>query len=595
MGKSSTYFWDNLIPIKQSLSGEQYAGWKPKKENTKKLGCRLFSDQRIPVNGGVTLSGDVYIPKIAGRYPAVLSFSPYCKELHTAGIPTGTNEIGCPPVFTNRGYCHVVVSARAMSRSGGAFGIFWGTEQIDDHEACIAWAATQPWCDGNVVLFGTSYYGMNQPLVALRNPPALKAFFANEMCTDFFRHILQFGGVSNLYFFSLWSGANFKEADFKRRMSPLKRALISHLTNSRLLNPLLKKMVKKNVAKVFKAFMSATPALPMRKILANWLFDGKTRETNTTAFGSFVELAKINVPFVTIQNLGYFNLHNYGSYDLFENAGTAVDKKWMILAPPVYELPVYSWQLEAIAFFDHVLFAEDNGYAAQAPVRYWLDGKDSFKSATTFPIAESKSVRLYLQSSGYDKAIHQLSNTIPPEGKNSWEAIPMGLPIPGGMDEIINQTLVYEIAVDKDTEFAGAVSVHLKFSCNEIDSHIVAKLSRVDKDTVCHLLSMGTISPARRRLDPKWNTSCEIVIDTQLPQPLVPDEIVPLIFSLTPAPVFLYAGEKLRFEIASRADLLKSDVGHGYCHFDMPAPPYFSKNTLHYGDETYLQLDRVSK
>ena len=69
MQKSSSYFWDNLIPIKQSLSGEQYAGWKPKKENTKKLGCRLLADQRIPVNGSVivTLSGDVYMPKVTGR------------------------------------------------------------------------------------------------------------------------------------------------------------------------------------------------------------------------------------------------------------------------------------------------------------------------------------------------------------------------------------------------------------------------------------------------------------------------------------------------------------------------------------------------
>ncbi len=595
MRKSSAYFWDNLIPIKQSLSGKQYAGWNPKKENTQKLGCRIISDQRIPVNGGVTLSGDVYTPKVAGRYPAIISFSPYCKELHTAGIPTGTNEIGSPPIFTNRGYCHVVISARAMSRSGGEFGAFWGTEQIDDHEACIAWAAAQPWCNGNVVMFGTSYYGMNQPLVAIRNPPALKAFFCNEMCTDFFRHILQFGGVSNLYFFSLWAGANFKDTDFKRRMSPLKRALVSHLTNSRLLNPFLKKMVKKNVGKVFKDFMSSTPAMPIRKILANWLFDGKTRETNYTGFGSYTELDKITVPFVTIQNLGYFNLHNYGSYDLFENAGTAINRKWMILALSDYELPVYSWQLEAVAFFDHILFGEDNGYDEQAPVRYWLDGKESFKSADTFPASETKPIRYYLNSVGNDRAIHQLINNSPSEGKNSWEAIPMGLPISGGMDEIINQTLVYEMTVDKDTEFAGAVSAHLSFSCNEIDSHIVAKLSRVDKNNVCHLLSMGTISPARRRLDPKWNTSCEIVIDTQVPQPLVPDEIIQLSFSLTPAPTFLCIGEKLRFEVASRADLLKSDVGHGYCHFDMAAPPYFSKNTLHYGDRTYLQLAMVSK
>src|SRR4029079_12987104 len=40
-----------------------------------------------------------------------------------------------------------------------------------------------------------SYYAITQVFVAARRPPELKAFFANEMCTDLFRHIAQFGGV----------------------------------------------------------------------------------------------------------------------------------------------------------------------------------------------------------------------------------------------------------------------------------------------------------------------------------------------------------------------------------------------------------------
>jgi hypothetical protein len=54
-------------------------------------------------------------------------------------------------------------------------------------------------------------------------------------------------------------------------------------------------------------------------------------------------------------------------------------------------------------------------------------------------------------------------------------------------------------------------------------------------------------------------------------------------FSLTPGPTRLRAGETLRLDVTSRTDLLKSDVSHGYVQFDLPAPPYFSRNTLHYG------------
>ena len=104
-----------------------------------------------------------------------------------------------------------------------------------------------------------------------------------------------------------------------------------------------------------------------------------------------------------------------------------------------------------------------------------------------------------------------------------------------GLAEVVNQTLVYEAEMDADAEFAGPVSAYLRFSCNEIDSHIVARLGRVDAAGGYHLLSMGTISPARRRLDPGRSTACEIAIDTETPKPLTPGEPVPLIFSLARA------------------------------------------------------------
>ena len=94
-------FWDNLIPLRPSLSGMQLAGWDPKGAAMRGLGCRLLADQRVPVGDGVSLSADVYVPKAAGRYPAVVQFAAYCKELHTAGVPTGSNEIGSPPAFTD--------------------------------------------------------------------------------------------------------------------------------------------------------------------------------------------------------------------------------------------------------------------------------------------------------------------------------------------------------------------------------------------------------------------------------------------------------------------------------------------------------------
>jgi predicted acyl esterase len=89
------------------------------------------------------------------------------------------------------------------------------------------------------------------------------------------------------------------------------------------------------------------------------------------------------------------------------------------------------------------------------------------------------------------------------------------------------------------------------------------------------------------------STATEIAIDIDRPEPLTPGLPVTLRFSLTPQPVVLKSGERLRLDIASRVDLLRSDQSHGHAHFDMQVPPYFARNTMHYGPDTYVEMRQV--
>lgn len=581
------------IPVKGSTYGVQYAGWTPSAVAFEGLGSRTLPDQFIPVGDGARLHADVYLPKEEGRYPAVVSFAAYTTEGHTAGIPTGSNEIGSPPVFTDRGYCPVIVERRGMGRSTGEQVVFFDPQDVDDHEKVIAWAAEQPWCNGDVVLFGTSYYGMTQPLVAARRPPALRAFFANEMCTDFYRHLVAFGGVPALFFLDVWMGGNFTQKEYDERISPDRRALISQVTNS-MAHPLLEKLVHKNVHRMFDSFMSATPVEAVRRMYVNWMFDGKTRETSTIPSGSTDVLGEIEVPFVVVQNLGYFNLHQFGSYDLFENAGTPEDQRWMILGAPQFDLPVYSWQGEALAFFDHVLHGVENGYGTQPRVRYWVEGADEFDAAASFPPRDGSALRLYLGSAGTDQDTHVLATEETPEGVNTWVAVPIGLPVLGGLEDVAAQSLGFELVVDNDMVLAGPVTANLRFSCNEIDSYVVARLSRIDGTGDRHHLSMGAVRPAAHAEDAARSTANEIAIDSGVRQPLTPGEPVTLRFSLTPAPTRIKSGERLRLDVASRTDLLRMDPSEGYAQFDMPVPPYLCRNTLHFGGDSWIDVVRVA-
>lgn len=595
---TSTYrkpdFWDNLIPLRGDTSGPQLAGWTPGPPVRRGLGCVVYADQMIRVAADICLAADVCTPREPGRYPAVVTFAAYGKELQSSGAPTGSNEAGSPPVFTDRGYVHITVSRRGMGRSQGQSAIFFSDRDGEDHAKVIEWAAAQLWCDGNVVTFGTSYYGVAQPQVAAKQPPALRALFTIETDTDYFRHIVMFSGVPQLYFLSLWMGANFTEAQLKLHVPPVLRALMSQILNSPL-KSLWWPQVQKRMSGIMTGFMKKTPARPFREVFVSWVIDGKTREASTVPPGPYAELDRIKVPFVVVQNPGLLNLHQFGAYDLFENAATPKNRKWLIIGPAEYDLPSLHWQLEALAFYDYILFGADNGYSRQPPVRYWTDGAEEYRCANDFPIPASQPVRLHLASGGTDQATHKLTaNVTDAAGANRWAAVPIGAPVTPGFGEIANQIVTYEMAVDDETEFSGPITANLRFSCNEIDSYVIARLGRVDTSGSYHLLSLGAISPARRRIDDARSTSTEIAIDISNPEPLVPGEPVTLRFSLTPQPVLLKNRERLRFDVGSRTDLLRSDVSHGHAQFDMQVPPYFSRNSLHYGPETYIELRKVT-
>jgi putative CocE/NonD family hydrolase len=585
-------YWDNLVPLKGGLFGAQLAGWTPGPAARSELGCRIIADQMIEVAPSISLAADVYVPKVHGRYPAVIAFAAYSKELQSAGAPTGNNETGSPPVFTDRGYAHIIVTRRGMGRSGGKDATYLNDTDVEDHAKVIAWAAAQPWCDGQVVLFGTSYYGMTPPQVARLRPPGLKGFFCIEMCTDFFRHIAMFGGAPQPDFFALWMGANFTPLQFSLRVPPLLRALASHITNSPL-KRLWWPQIKKRMTRIMKGFQRQTPARPTRELFAALMLDGKTRATSALPTGPSGALADVNVPFVVVQNPGYLNLHQFGAYDLFENAGTPPDRRWLIIGPPAYDLPAYHWQLEALAFFDHLVLGVDNGYAGQARVRYWAQGIDAYRAGSSWPLPGSTAVRLYLASNGADAATHRLTRDPQQGGLNRWAAVPLGATLCAGFDEVANQILSYEMLVEEEMELTGPPTLSLSFSSNEIDSYVVARTSVVSADGPYQILSMGAIRPACRRIDEARCTSTEIAIEIDRPEPLVPGTPVRLLFSLTPQPVVLRPGERLRLDIASRTDLLRSDVSHGHAQFDVQVPPYFSRNTLHYGPDSFVEMRRA--
>ena len=117
---------------------------------------------KIPIRDGVQLNATLYKPKGGNSTPTIFTLTPYTLEsAHGRGI-----------YFAQQGYCFVVVDSRGRGNSEGIFEPF-ASEAEDGHDI-VEWLATQPWCDGQVAMWGGSYGGYDQWLTLREVPLHLK-------------------------------------------------------------------------------------------------------------------------------------------------------------------------------------------------------------------------------------------------------------------------------------------------------------------------------------------------------------------------------------------------------------------------------------
>src|SRR5437868_12191402 len=151
-----------VIQPYQRLTGEQLAGWTPKKTTSPIYEVLCEPDCAIPLPDGTVLRGDLYRPKADGTFPVLLAWSPYTKELQNTGLPLPINEVGVTTYIVSRGYCHLIVNARGTGKSDGERVESFSPSEQKDVADVIEWAACQPWCDGNVGMIGMSYFTVIQ-------------------------------------------------------------------------------------------------------------------------------------------------------------------------------------------------------------------------------------------------------------------------------------------------------------------------------------------------------------------------------------------------------------------------------------------------
>ena len=130
----------------------------------------IIAEQNVParMRDGVTLYADVFRPAEPGRYPVILSRTPYGRA-RAEVIPDTL-------ALARAGYVAIVQDCRGCGDSEGQFSYLkqLSQEGADGYDA-VEWAAALPYSDGNVGMSGGSYDGVTQWAAAMQRPPHLHA------------------------------------------------------------------------------------------------------------------------------------------------------------------------------------------------------------------------------------------------------------------------------------------------------------------------------------------------------------------------------------------------------------------------------------
>src|SRR5512132_264318 len=126
---------------------------------------RVDHDIPIELRDGVVVHADVYRPDDDARHPAIL-YRSYGK----ARVPPVRYDL------VEAGYAFIASDLRGRGASGGTWDPSknFVVEGPDGYDS-VEWVAAQPWCDGNVGMFGVSHAACFEYMAALEQPPHLRA------------------------------------------------------------------------------------------------------------------------------------------------------------------------------------------------------------------------------------------------------------------------------------------------------------------------------------------------------------------------------------------------------------------------------------
>ena len=170
---------------------------------------RRLQSVYVPVGDGVRLAVDVWLPvqrtAVGGTVGTVMRVTRYHRaEATQEPGPEADTNWAAGDLFNRAGFALVVVDARGTGASFGTRTGELGQQEISDYGELIDWVAAQPWSNGRVGIYGTSYEGQAAELVAGLGHAHLVAVAALFSPHDPYRELFYPGGCGTDGRYARW-------------------------------------------------------------------------------------------------------------------------------------------------------------------------------------------------------------------------------------------------------------------------------------------------------------------------------------------------------------------------------------------------------
>ena len=508
-------------------------------------GMRIDWDVPITMDDGLTLRADVFRPVKDGKFPVILSYGPYAKNLaFQDGYPSAWRrmaekhpdvtagssnlyqswEVVDPEKWVPHDYTCVRVDSRGAGCSPGFIDHFSPRETKDFYD-CIEWAGVQPWSNGKVGLNGISYYGINQWHVASLQPPHLAAMCIWEGAADWYRDMTHHGGILST-FWENWYDMQVKTVQYGAG----ERGKRSRVHSELVCGP--KTLSEEELARNRADFGADIVSHPL---------DDHYHKARSPKWD------KVITPLFSAANWGGQGLHPRGNFEGFVRA--TAKQKWLEAHGIEHWTHFYTdyGREQQLCFFDRFLHGKKEGWAKQPKVLLQVRHIDRFvaRAENEWPLKRTRWTKFYLDPASMALTIRK------PSGLAQLKFAGMG----DGLTFLTPP-------LSKETEITGPSALKLFASSSTPDADFFVVL-RVFAGDLKEIVFQGAIDPhtpiaqgwlraSHRKLDKKLSKPYRPYHTHDQKQPLKKGEPVVLEIEIWPTSIVMPAGYRVGLSIRGR-------------------------------------------